>query len=112
MEQGADILDVGGVKAGPGPDVTEAEELDRVVAPIAALHQRFDVAISCDTWRPAVLDAACRAGAASATTSAASVIPSTSVSRRSTALRSSRRTSGCDHALPTPIRTTTISSPT
>ncbi len=33
---GADILDVGGVKAGPGPEVTEAEELDRVVPAIAA----------------------------------------------------------------------------
>jgi dihydropteroate synthase len=63
VEQGADILDVGGVKAGPGPEVDEAEELDRVVAPIAALHERFDVAISCDTWRASVLDEACKAGA-------------------------------------------------
>jgi dihydropteroate synthase len=63
VEQGADLLDVGGVKAGPGPEVDEAEELDRVVAPIAALHERFDVAISCDTWRAAVLDAACAVGA-------------------------------------------------
>ncbi len=63
VEQGADLLDVGGVKAGPGPEVTEAEELDRVVPPIAALHERFDVAISCDTWRAGVLDAACGAGA-------------------------------------------------
>jgi dihydropteroate synthase len=63
VEQGADILDVGGVKAGPGPAVGEAEELDRVVAPIAALHERFDVAISCDTWRASVLDEACKAGA-------------------------------------------------
>lgn len=63
VEQGADLLDVGGVKAGPGPEVDEAEELDRVVAPIAALHERFDVAISCDTWRASVLDEACKAGA-------------------------------------------------
>jgi dihydropteroate synthase len=63
VEQGADLLDVGGVKAGPGPEVGEAEELDRVVAPIAALHERFDVAISCDTWRASVLDEACKAGA-------------------------------------------------
>jgi dihydropteroate synthase len=61
--QGADVLDVGGVKAGPGPEVDEAEELDRVVAPIAALHERFDVAISCDTWRASVLDEACKVGA-------------------------------------------------
>jgi dihydropteroate synthase len=63
VQAGADILDVGGVKAGPGPEVDEAEELDRVVAPIAALHERFDVAISCDTWRASVLDEACKAGA-------------------------------------------------
>jgi dihydropteroate synthase len=61
--QGADLLDVGGVKAGPGPEVDEAEELDRVVGPIVALHERFDVAISCDTWRATVLDEACKAGA-------------------------------------------------
>ena len=63
VEQGADILDVGGVKAGPGQEVEEAEELDRVVGPIEALAQRFDVAISCDTWRASVLDAACAVGA-------------------------------------------------
>ena len=60
---GADLLDVGGVKAGPGPDVGEAEELDRVVPAIDALHRRFDVPLSVDTWRASVLDAACRAGA-------------------------------------------------
>jgi dihydropteroate synthase len=63
VADGADLLDVGGVKAGPGPDVAEDEELDRVVAPIEALHARFDVPISCDTWRASVLDAACRVGA-------------------------------------------------
>jgi dihydropteroate synthase len=63
VRAGADLLDVGGVKAGPGPEVSETEELDRVVGPIAALHERFDVAISCDTWRASVLDAACAAGA-------------------------------------------------
>jgi dihydropteroate synthase len=63
VADGADILDVGGVKAGPGPEVDETEELERVVAPIEALHQRFDVAISCDTWRASVLDEACKAGA-------------------------------------------------
>lgn len=60
---GADLLDVGGVKAGPGPEVGEAEELDRVVPAIDALLQRFDVPVSVDTWRASVLDAACRAGA-------------------------------------------------
>jgi dihydropteroate synthase len=59
----AELLDVGGVKAGPGPEVSEAEELDRVVPAIAALYDRFDVALSVDTWRASVLDAACAAGA-------------------------------------------------
>jgi dihydropteroate synthase len=63
VTQGADVLDVGGVKAGPGPEVGEAEELDRVVPAIEALHARFDVALSVDTWRASVLDAACAAGA-------------------------------------------------
>src|SRR4051794_26436253 len=63
VQEGADLLDVGGVKAGPGPAVGEAEELDRVVAPIAALHERFDVPISCDTWRGPLLAGACTAGA-------------------------------------------------
>jgi dihydropteroate synthase len=60
---GADMFDVGGVKAGPGPEVGEAEELERVVPAIAALRERFDVPISVDTWRASVLDASCRAGA-------------------------------------------------
>ena len=63
VADGADLLDVGGVKAGPGPEVTEGEELDRVVPAIAALGERFDVPLSCDTWRASVLDAACGAGA-------------------------------------------------
>jgi dihydropteroate synthase len=63
VAEGADILDVGGVKAGPGPEVTEAEELDRVVAPIEALARRFDVPISVDTWRASVAAAAYGVGA-------------------------------------------------
>jgi dihydropteroate synthase len=61
--EGADILDVGGVKAGPGPEVSEAEELDRVLPAIAALHERFDVPISVDTWSAAVAHEAYGAGA-------------------------------------------------
>jgi len=63
VADGADLLDVGGVKAGPGPDVDENEELDRVVPAVEALHARFDVPLSVDTWRASVLDAACAAGA-------------------------------------------------
>jgi dihydropteroate synthase len=63
VSEGADILDVGGVKAGPGPEVTEAEELDRVIPAIEALHERFDLPISVDTWRASVAAAAYAAGA-------------------------------------------------
>ena len=63
VDEGADILDVGGVKAGPGPDVTESEELDRVVSAIDALHQRFETPLSVDTWRASVAQASYQAGA-------------------------------------------------
>jgi dihydropteroate synthase len=63
VADGADVLDVGGVKAGPGPEVTAAEELDRVVPAVEALRSRFEVPLSVDTWRASVLDAACAAGA-------------------------------------------------
>jgi len=63
VDQGADLLDVGGVKAGPGPEVGEQEELDRVIPAIEALADRFDIALSVDTWRASVARAAYRAGA-------------------------------------------------
>jgi len=63
VTDGADLIDIGGVKAGPGPDVTEAEELDRVIPAIEALHARIDVAISVDTWRASVARSAYKAGA-------------------------------------------------
>ncbi|HYT38382.1 MAG TPA: dihydropteroate synthase, partial [Acidimicrobiia bacterium] len=63
VAEGADILDVGGVKAGPGPAVGEEEELDRVVPAVEALASRFDVPVSADTWNARVLAAACAAGA-------------------------------------------------
>ncbi len=60
---GADFLDVGGVKAGPGPEVDEQEELDRVLPAIEALVARFDLPVSVDTWRASVAQAAFSAGA-------------------------------------------------
>lgn len=54
VEEGADFLDVGGVKAGPGPEVTEAEELERVVPAVEALVERFDLPVSVDTFRASV----------------------------------------------------------
>ncbi len=63
VAEGADVLDVGGVKAGPGPEVTAEEELDRVIPAVTALADRFDVAISVDTWRAEVARSAFAAGA-------------------------------------------------
>lgn len=63
VAEGADALDVGGVKAGPGPEVSEQEELERVVPAVEALHDRFDAPLSIDTWRSSVARAAFAAGA-------------------------------------------------
>jgi len=62
--EGADILDIGGVKAGPGEEVTVAEEIRRVAGLVAAVRDRHPgVVISVDTWRAPVGDAVARAGA-------------------------------------------------
>ena len=64
VADGADIVDIGGVKAGPGDDVDVAEEIRRTVATVAAVRQRFpDVVISIDTWRAEVATEAVAAGA-------------------------------------------------
>ncbi len=64
IAQGASIIDVGGVKAGPGDDVDAAEEIDRVVPVIAGVRKRHPhVSISADTWRAEVAQAAIDAGA-------------------------------------------------
>jgi len=64
VSAGASIIDIGGVKAGPGDDVSVAEEIDRVVPLIAAARGRHpDVTLSVDTWRAPVAEAAIEAGA-------------------------------------------------
>lgn len=63
LEDGADILDLGGMKAGPGRSVSEDEETDRVVPLIAALRARTPAVLSVETWRPGVAAAAIDAGA-------------------------------------------------
>jgi dihydropteroate synthase len=64
VADGADIVDIGGVKAGPGEDVGVAEELRRVVDLVAAVRERHpEVVISVDTWRAEVGEAVARAGA-------------------------------------------------
>lgn len=64
VDEGADLVDIGGVKAGVGPEVTEEEEIRRVVPFLGRVRNRFpDLPISVDTWRAGVAVAACEAGA-------------------------------------------------
>ncbi len=64
VAEGADILDVGGVPAKPGDEVTVAEEIRRTVPFIEAVRAAYpDLVISADTWRHEVGHAACEAGA-------------------------------------------------
>jgi len=61
---GAAIVDVGGESTRPGAqDVSEQEEIDRVVPVIEAIRSALDVAISVDTSKPGVMRAAVAAGA-------------------------------------------------
>jgi dihydropteroate synthase len=63
-EDGAEILDVGGVRAGNGSPVDEAEEIRRVVPFVAAVRRAVpDLLVSVDTWRADVARAAIDAGA-------------------------------------------------
>jgi dihydropteroate synthase len=62
--EGAHLVDIGGVKAAPGADVPLDEEIRRVVELVEPVRERYpDLVISVDTYRAAVADAACRAGA-------------------------------------------------
>jgi dihydropteroate synthase len=64
VRDGAEIVDIGGVKAAPGEHIEVDEEIDRTVPFVAAVRAEFpDLVISVDTWRHEVGDAACRAGA-------------------------------------------------
>ncbi|HEY2299054.1 MAG TPA: dihydropteroate synthase [Jatrophihabitans sp.] len=64
IADGAEIVDIGGVKAAPGTTVTVADEVERTVPFVAAVRAEFpSVVISVDTWRAPVGAAACQAGA-------------------------------------------------
>jgi dihydropteroate synthase len=64
VAEGAAIIDVGGVKAGPGEEVSAEEEVRRTAGFVAEVRRRFpDVVISVDTWRAEVGEAVCEAGA-------------------------------------------------
>ncbi len=64
VDEGADVIDIGGVKAGIGEEVTPTQEIARVetlVGRVRAAHP--DIAISVDTWRAEVARAVLPAGA-------------------------------------------------
>ncbi|WP_035857532.1 dihydropteroate synthase [Cryptosporangium arvum] len=64
VRDGADIVDIGGVKAGPGEAVDAAEEARRTVPLIREVRARHpELVISIDTWRAEVGAAAAEAGA-------------------------------------------------
>ncbi|GHG44730.1 dihydropteroate synthase [Flavimobilis marinus] len=63
-DDGAQIVDVGGVRAGVGPEISVAEEIDRVVPFVAQVRAQVpDILVSVDTWRSEVAAAAVSAGA-------------------------------------------------
>ncbi len=64
VAEGAEIIDIGGVKAGPGEMVDATEEMRRTISTVAAVRERFPgVVISIDTWRAEVATEAVLAGA-------------------------------------------------
>ncbi|HEV7628925.1 MAG TPA: dihydropteroate synthase [Streptomyces sp.] len=64
VSEGAAVIDIGGVKAGPGEEVTAEEEVRRTVGFVAEVRRRYpDIVISVDTWRHEVGEAVCVAGA-------------------------------------------------
>ena len=64
IADGASIIDVGGESTRPGyTQISDEEEIARVVPVIEALKKRFDIPLSVDTYKSAVADAALSAGA-------------------------------------------------
>ncbi len=64
IEEGADLIDIGGESSRPGSQpVSEAEELKRVIPVIERLAGQVKVPISCDTCKSRVAEAALAAGA-------------------------------------------------
>jgi dihydropteroate synthase len=64
VQQGADIIDVGGESTRPGyQKITVEEEIARVVSILEAIKTRFDIPVSVDTYKAPVMDAALSFGA-------------------------------------------------
>lgn len=63
LQEGMDILDIGGESTRPGYTLlSDEEEIERVVPVIEAVKARFDVPISLDTYKSRVAQAGIRAG--------------------------------------------------
>ena len=64
VEEGADIVDIGGVRAGYGPEVDAAEEISRVGSFVGRVRAAYpSLVISVDTWRSEVARVVCAEGA-------------------------------------------------
>lgn len=64
VEQGVDIIDIGGESTRPGYTLlSDEEEMARVIPVIEAVKANFDVPVSVDTYKSAVAEAAVKAGA-------------------------------------------------
>lgn len=64
IEQGVDIIDVGGESTRPGhQQIPEEEEIERVTGVISCIKDRFDIPVSIDTYKAPVAKAAIEAGA-------------------------------------------------
>lgn len=64
INEGADIIDIGGESTRPGyTPVSDDEEISRVVPVIEKIKDNFDIPISADTYKSAVAEAAAKAGA-------------------------------------------------
>jgi len=64
VDQGAEIVDIGGIKAAPGEFIDEDEEKRRVVSFVERVRSAYPrLVISVDTWRAPVGRAVCQAGA-------------------------------------------------
>ncbi|HHV21233.1 MAG TPA: dihydropteroate synthase [Propionibacterium sp.] len=64
VDQGADLVDIGGIKAAPGVEIDATEEARRVVSFVARVRAAHpDLVISVDTWRAEVGRAVCAEGA-------------------------------------------------
>jgi hypothetical protein len=85
---GADFLDVGGVKAGPGPEVTPQEELDRVIPAIERCGPGSTYRCRSTRFGPRWLAPRIAPVPTSATTSAALPIPTSCPPHTNTAPRS------------------------